>query len=70
MEEKTILIEKTAKKFKLRELACLGGLFVFLLAGLGLMYWKMPVAITSWVLAGVFLIAWVVVKIQAWYHHG
>lgn len=51
--ERTILIEKTAKRWKRLELLALGLLFPALLAGLGLMYVSFPDAIAAWLLAGV-----------------
>ena len=70
MENKPILIEKTARKYKLWELFALAGLFVFLFAGLGLMYAALRLGIICWILSGLAFIAWGIVKGIAWYHHG
>lgn len=70
MENKPILIEKTARKYKLWELSALAGLFVFFFAGLGLMYAALWLGIICWILSGAAFIAWCMVKGIAWYHHG
>ena len=54
--EPTILIEKTAKRWKRLELLALGLFFPALFAGLWLMY--------------VSLAGFYAVKILAWYYHG
>lgn len=68
--EPTILIEKTAKRWKRLELLALGLLFPTLLAGLGLMYVSFAAAIAAWILAGVCFAGFCAVKILAWYYHG
>lgn len=68
--ERTILIEKTAKRWKCLELLALGLLFPALLAGLGLMYVGLAAAIAAWVLAGMCFAGFCAVKIMAWYYHG
>jgi len=68
--EPTILIEKTAKRWKRLELLALGLLFPTLLAGFGLMYVSFVAAITAWILAGVCFAGFCAVKIMAWYYHG
>lgn len=68
--ERTILIEKTGKRWKRLELLALGLLFPALLTGLGLMYVCFPAAIAAWILAGVCFAGFCTVKILAWYYHG
>lgn len=68
--EPTILIEKTAKRWKRLELLALGLLFPMLIAGLVLMYVSFPAAIAAWILVGVCFAGFCTVKIMAWYYHG
>ena len=68
--ERTILIERTAKRWKRLELFALGLLFPALLAGVGLMYVSFPAAIAAWILAGVCSAEFCIVKVLAWYYHG
>ena len=68
--ERTLLIEKTAKRWKRLELLALFLLFPLLLGGLGLMYVSFPAAIAAWLLAGVCFAGFCAVKILAWYYHG
>ena len=68
--EPTILIEKTAKRWKCLELLALGLFFPELFAGLGLMYVSLAAAITAWLLAGVCFAGFCAVKLMAWYYHG
>ena len=50
--EPTILIEKTAKRWKRLELLALGLFFPALFAGLWLMYVSLAAAIAAWIFAG------------------
>ena len=68
--ERTLLIEKTARRWKRLELLALGLLFPLLFAGLGLMYVNVAAAIAAWVLAGMCFAGFCAVKILAWYYHG
>lgn len=68
--EPTILIEKTAKRWKRLELLALGLLFPMLIAGLVLMYVSLAAAIAAWIFAGVCFAGFCAVKIMAWYYHG
>lgn len=68
--EPTILIEKTAKRWKRLELLALGLLFPMLIAGLVLMYVSLAAAIAAWIFAGVCFAGFCAVKILAWYYHG
>lgn len=68
--EPTILIEKTAKRWKRLELIALGLFFPALFVGLGLMYVSFPAATAAWLLAGVCFAGFCAVKILAWYYHG
>ena len=68
--ERTLLIEKTAKRWKRLELIALSLFFPALFVGLGLMYVSFPAAIAAWLLAGVCFAGFCAVKILAWYYHG
>lgn len=68
--ERTLLIEKTAKRWKRLKLIALGLFFPALFVGLGLMYVSFPAAIAAWLLAGVCFAGFCAVKILTWYYHG
>jgi len=67
---KTVLIEKTSKKLKLYELVITALLFITLLPGFGALYIAIPLAVTVWSVTGLCLIAFVVIRIVIWWHHG
>ena len=68
--ERTLLTEKTAKRWKRLELIALGLFFPALFVGLGLMYVSFPAAIAAWIFAGMCFSGFCAVKILAWYYHG
>jgi len=68
--DKTILIEKTSKCLKRRELIVTAALFLTLLAGFGTLYIAIPLAIAIWGIAGLCLIAFVGIRIAIWWYHG
>ena len=68
--EKTVLIELTAKKIKLAELIVLAVLFGSIGAGLGLMYLWLTLGIVMFILAGIALVGFMVVRVWRWWMHG
>ena len=67
---KTVLIEKTSKKLKLYELIITALLFITLLTGFGALYIAIPLAIAVWCITGLYLIAFVAIRIIIWWCHG
>ena len=67
---KTVLIEKTSKKLKLYELIITALLFITLLTGFGALYIAIPLAIAVWSVTGLFLIAFVGIRIAICWCHG
>ena len=68
--EKTVLTELTAKKIKLAELIVLTVLFGSIGAGLGLMYLWLTLGIVMFILAGIALVGFMVVRVWRWWMHG
>lgn len=68
--EKTVLIEQTAKKIKLAEAIVLAVLFASIAAGLGGMYLSLTLGIVIFILAGIALVGFMVVRIWRWWMHG
>ena len=67
---KTVLIEKTSKKLKLYELIITALLFITLLTGFGALYIAIPLAIAVWCITGLYLIAFIGIRIAIWWCHG
>ena len=65
--EKTVLIELTTKKIKLAELIVLTVLFGSIGAGLGLMYLWLTLGIVMFILAGIALVGFMVVRVWRWW---
>ena len=68
--EKTVLIEQTAKKIKLAELIVLVCLFGSIATGLGLMYLWLTLGIVMFILAGIALVGFMVVRVWRWRVNG
>ena len=68
--EKTVLIEQTAKKIKLAEAIVLAVLFASIAAGLGGTYLSLTLGIVMFILAGIALVGFMVVRIWRWWMHG
>lgn len=68
--EKTVLVELTSKQIKLAEGIVLMCLFGSLAAGLGLMYLWLPLGIVMFILAGIALVGFMVVRVWRWWMHG
>ncbi len=68
--EKTVLIEQTAKKIKLAEAIVLAVLFASIAAGLGGMYLSLTLGIVMFILAGIALVGFMVIRIWNWWMHG
>ena len=68
--DKTVLIEQTSKRLKRWELIVTAMLFLTLLAGFGLLYVAIPVAMVAWSLSGLCLLVFVGVRIAVWWYHG
>ena len=66
----TVLIEQTAKNIKLAEAIVLTALFGSIAAGLGGMYLSLGLGIAMFILAGIALIGFMVVRIWRWWMHG
>ena len=67
---KTVLIEKTSKKLKLYELVIMALLFITMLTGFGALYIAIPLAIAVWSITGLYLIAFIGIRIAIWWCHG
>ena len=68
--ENTVLIEQTAKNIKLAEAIVLVILFASIAAGLGGMYLSLTLGIAMFILAGIALIGFMVVRVWRWWMHG
>jgi hypothetical protein len=68
--DKTVLIEQTSKRLKRWELIATAMLFLTLFAGFGLLYVAIPAAVAAWSLFGVFLLAFIGVRVAVWWWHG
>ena len=66
----TILIEQTAKNIKLAEAIVLVVLFASIAAGLGGMYLSLTLGIVMFILAGIALVGFMVVRVWRWWMHG
>ena len=66
----TILIEQTAKNIKLAEAIVLTVLFTSIATGLGVMYLSLTFGIVMFILAGIALIGFMVVRVWRWWMHG
>ena len=66
----TILIEQTAKNIKLAEAIVLAVLFASIAAGLGGMYLSLTLGIVMFILAGIALVGFMVVRVWRWWMHG
>lgn len=66
----TVLIEQTAKNIKLVEAIVLAVLFASIAAGLGGMYLSLTLGIVMFILAGIALVGFMVVRVWRWWMHG
>lgn len=65
----TVLIEQTAKNIKLAEVIVLAVLFASIAAGLGGMYLSLALGIAMFIIAGIALIGFMVVRVWRWWMH-
>ena len=68
--QNTVLIEQTAKNIKLAEAIVLTALFGSIAAGLGGMYLSLALGIAMFILAGIALVGFMVVRVWRWWMHG
>lgn len=68
--ENTVLIEQTAKNIKLAEAIVLVILFASIAAGLGGMYLSLALGIAMFIIAGIALVGFMVVRVWRWWMHG
>ena len=66
----TVLIEQSAKNIKLAEAIVLTALFGSIAAGLGGMYLSLTLGIVMFILAGIALVGFMVVRVWRWWMHG
>ena len=66
----TVLIEQSAKNIKLAEAIVLAVLFTSIAAGLGGMYLSLTLGIVMFILAGIALVGFMVVRVWRWWMHG
>ena len=66
----TILIEQTAKNIKLAEVIVLAVLFSSIAAGLGGMYLSLALGVAMFIIAGIALIGFMIVRVWRWWMHG
>ena len=66
----TVLIEQTAKNIKLAEAIVLAVLFSSIAAGLGGMYLSLALGVAMFIIAGIALIGFMVVRVWRWWMHG
>lgn len=66
----TVLIEQSAKNIKLAETIVLAVLFASIAAGLGGMYLSLTLGIVMFILAGIALVGFMVVRVWRWWMHG
>ena len=66
----TVLIEQTAKNIKLAEACVLTVLFGSIAVGLGGMYLSLALGIAMFILAGIALVGFMVVRVWCWWMHG
>ena len=67
---KTVLVELTSKQIKLAEGIVLVVLFGSIAAGLGGMYLSLALGIAMFIVAGVALVGFMVVRVWRWWMHG
>ena len=68
--DKTVLIEQTSKRLKRWELIVTAALFLTLIAGFGLLYIAIPLAIAVWSISGMCFLAFIGIRIAIWWQHG
>ena len=68
--ENTVLTEQTAKNIKLAEVIVLAVLFGSIAAGLGGMYLSLALGIAMFIIAGIALVGFMVVRVWRWWMHG
>ena len=66
----TVLIEQTAKNIKLAEVIVLAVLFGSIAVGLGGMYLSLALGVAMFIIAGIALIGFMVVRVWRWWMHG
>ena len=66
----TVLIEQTGKNIKLVEAVVLAVLFASIAVGLGGMYLSLTLGIVMFILAGIALVGFMVVRVWRWWMHG
>ena len=66
----TVLIEQSAKNIKFAEAIVLAVLFASIAAGLGGMYLSLTLGIVMFILAGIALVGFMVVRVWRWWMHG
>ena len=66
----TVLIEHSAKNIKLAEAIVLMVLFGSIAAGLGGMYLSLALGIAMFIIAGIALVGFMVVRVWRWWMHG
>ena len=66
----TVLIEQSAKNIKLAEAIVLMVLFGSIAAGLGGMYLSLALGIAMFIIAGIALVGFMVVRVWRWWMHG
>ena len=66
----TVLIEQSGKNIKLAEAVVLTMLFASIAAGLGGMYLSLTLGIAMFILAGIALVGFMVVRVWRWWMHG
>ena len=68
--DKTVLIEQTSKRLKRWELIVTAALFLTLIAGFGLLYIAIPLAIAVWGISGLCFLAFICIRAAIWWYHG
>ena len=66
----TVLIEQSAKNIKLAEAIVLAVLFASIAAGLDGMYLSLTLGIVMFILAGIALVGFMVVRVWRWWMDG
>ena len=66
----TVLIEQSAKNIKLAEAIVLTVLFGSIAAGLGGIYLSLALGIAMFIIAGIALVGFMVVRVWRWWMHG
>ncbi len=66
----TVLIEQSAKSIKLAEAIALTALFGSIAAGLAGMYLSLALGIAMFIIAGIALVGFMVVRVRRWWMHG